>query len=275
MGKDPDSGRPYHLIAAEGHLHELREKAGRQLTQAIQQRRWTQTQAARYLEVSQPRMSDLMRGKTEKFSLDTLVKMAFALDRSVRLEIAQEPYQRSRSLHDEAILQEARDKVEYYTRLLQDEPDNPLFHSRRAWAHHLLGNWEQALADYDRCLQLEPDRPGPYMNRILSLRHSGRLHEALEACHDYERRFPEDGIHQNRALIYMDLGLWTEAERDLNAAVARDPNRPGPWTNRAYYYRQQGRLQEALADYRQALEVDPTSDKLRSSVQELQELLEL
>lgn len=35
----------------------------------------TQEQAARLLGVSQPRISDLMRGKIDRFSVDTLVKL--------------------------------------------------------------------------------------------------------------------------------------------------------------------------------------------------------
>lgn len=270
---DPDRGRPYHLIAAEGHWMDLRERASRQLVQAIRLRDWTQTQAARYLDVSQPRLSDLMRGKTEKFSLDTLVKMAFALDRSVRLEIGQGPYLRSRDCGEDAVLKEACEKVEHYTQLLQDEPENPLFYSRRAWAYHILKDWARAIADYDRCLELDPERPGPYMNRAITLKSAGRLHEALEACHEYERRFPEESIHQNRALIYWELGLYVEARRDLDAAVARDPNRPGPWTNRARFYRERGCLREALADYLRAQQVDPTSEHIGSQVNELQQLL--
>jgi predicted XRE-type DNA-binding protein len=42
----------------------------------IERRSLTQTRAATLLGVTQPRVSDLMRGKLELFSLDTLVEMA-------------------------------------------------------------------------------------------------------------------------------------------------------------------------------------------------------
>ena len=80
-------------------------------------------------------------------------------------EIGQGPYLRSRDCGEDAVLKEACEKVEHYTQLLQGEPDNPLFYSRRAWAYHLLKDWARAIADYDRCLELDPERPGPYMNR--------------------------------------------------------------------------------------------------------------
>lgn len=46
------------------------------LTEAIKLQEFTQTQAAEYFGVTQPRISDLMRGKIDLFSLDTLMDMA-------------------------------------------------------------------------------------------------------------------------------------------------------------------------------------------------------
>lgn len=46
------------------------------LTELIRQQGMTQAQAASLLGVTQPRVSDLMRGKINLFSLDTLMDMA-------------------------------------------------------------------------------------------------------------------------------------------------------------------------------------------------------
>lgn len=45
------------------------------LTAHIKRHGLTQSQAAALLEITQPRVSDLMRGKIELFGLDTLVNM--------------------------------------------------------------------------------------------------------------------------------------------------------------------------------------------------------
>jgi predicted XRE-type DNA-binding protein len=47
-----------------------------QLRLVIEQREWTQVEAAKVLGISQSRVSDLMRGKWDKFSLDMLVTLA-------------------------------------------------------------------------------------------------------------------------------------------------------------------------------------------------------
>lgn len=58
---------------------------------ALQQRvgTWkvTQSEAARRLEITQPRLNDLVRGRIAKFSLDTLVNLATRADIHVRLRI--------------------------------------------------------------------------------------------------------------------------------------------------------------------------------------------
>lgn len=45
------------------------------IEQRIKEEGWTQTEAAARLHVTQPRISDLLNGKINKFSLDALVNM--------------------------------------------------------------------------------------------------------------------------------------------------------------------------------------------------------
>ena len=53
----------------------------------IEKRRLTQAQAARQLGVSQPRVSDLMRGKLHLFSIDTLVTLLSAAGLRVEMKV--------------------------------------------------------------------------------------------------------------------------------------------------------------------------------------------
>jgi predicted XRE-type DNA-binding protein len=46
-----------------------------QLTKIIKARALTQAAAAKLLDVTQPRISDLMNGKIERFSIDSLIEM--------------------------------------------------------------------------------------------------------------------------------------------------------------------------------------------------------
>ena len=60
-----------------------------ELTELIEKRGWTQTEAATIMEVTQPRVSNLVRGRIDLFSIDTLIAM---LDRAgVGVEVTTSP----------------------------------------------------------------------------------------------------------------------------------------------------------------------------------------
>lgn len=54
----------------------------------IRRKGMTQAEAAKKLGVTQPRISDLMRGKIDVFSVDTLIAMLAQIGLMVRLRIA-------------------------------------------------------------------------------------------------------------------------------------------------------------------------------------------
>ena len=66
------------------------------LTRLIEARDLTQAEAARVFGVSQPRVSDLVRGKIDLFSIDTLVDMLARAGMKVELTAKPAPKRRPR-----------------------------------------------------------------------------------------------------------------------------------------------------------------------------------
>jgi len=68
-----------------------------ELMQAIEARireeGWSQQQAAERFRVTQPRVSDLMRGKIEKFTIDTLVNMIVAAGLNIQVRVGVEDFE--------------------------------------------------------------------------------------------------------------------------------------------------------------------------------------
>ncbi|ABI59726.1 helix-turn-helix domain-containing protein [Nitrosomonas eutropha] len=60
----------------ESAIYTLRAELMSNLRKTIREREWTQETAAKTLGIGQSRVSDLMRGKWEKFSLDMLITLA-------------------------------------------------------------------------------------------------------------------------------------------------------------------------------------------------------
>ncbi|MES9831873.1 MAG: XRE family transcriptional regulator [Candidatus Thiodiazotropha sp. LLP2] len=66
----------------------LRTVLMREIVDIIESNHWTQKEAAKHLGVTQPRISDLQRGKLSLFSLDTLVNMVAATGGSIDMKVA-------------------------------------------------------------------------------------------------------------------------------------------------------------------------------------------
>ena len=72
---------------AQAENMKLRSALMMALEQRIRAQRWTQAETARRLSVTQPRVSDLLRGKIGLFGLDTLVNMVVAAGMRVEMQI--------------------------------------------------------------------------------------------------------------------------------------------------------------------------------------------
>ena len=73
---------------AEAENLKLRAELMRSLSAMIADSKMNQTEAADLMGITQPRVSDLMRGKIDLFSLDALVNMAAAAGRHVEMRLA-------------------------------------------------------------------------------------------------------------------------------------------------------------------------------------------
>jgi predicted XRE-type DNA-binding protein len=72
---------------AEAANLQLRSDLMIELRKRLDARGLTQARAARLLGVSQPRVSDLYRGKIDRFSVDTLVKLVGMTGADVTLKV--------------------------------------------------------------------------------------------------------------------------------------------------------------------------------------------
>lgn len=84
-----DVFRDLGFSAAEARNLRLRSELMTALRKYIEQEGWTQADAAKRLRVSQPRISDLTRGKISRFSLDTLVNLLTDAGIEVAVKIRQ------------------------------------------------------------------------------------------------------------------------------------------------------------------------------------------
>ncbi|MFE0135022.1 tetratricopeptide repeat protein [Streptomyces sp. NPDC059037] len=119
------------------------------------------------------------------------------------------------------------------------------------------GEYDRALVEYDRAVELDPAQERAYFGRGFT--HKLR-EEYAAALADLDRAYeldPDaDRVLALRGETHRLLGDFDAAIRDLDGAIERDPTDPMPWADRGVARHALGRNEEALADLDRAVELD-------------------
>ncbi|MBR4905216.1 MAG: tetratricopeptide repeat protein [Selenomonadaceae bacterium] len=121
-----------------------------------------------------------------------------------------------------------------------------------------LRDYEAAIADYNKALEINPKFSWAYHNRALAY---GRLKRWDEAIADYGRALEIDknyvSAYNGRAWSYCQMGKFEEALVDANKAVELNPNDANFLDTRAGAYIGLKRYEEALSDLNRAIKLSP------------------
>jgi tetratricopeptide (TPR) repeat protein len=150
------------------------------------------------------------------------------------------------------------DAVVEYDRLLEDDPDNVAYLRDRAATQLLRGGYEHAVRDYDHLLEIkkEPDAD-LYYNRGCAHLAAGRLNEALSDFNkSVELNETWSLAYNNRGVTYARLAQYDKAIEDFSAAVKLEPGNKTAYRNRALAYKKLGEVRKAEADYQLVLQLE-------------------
>lgn len=120
------------------------------------------------------------------------------------------------------------------------------------------GEWQAALADYDRAIGLYPGYAHALCNRGAVLTELRRLDEALQS---YDRALAidagDDLAHYNRGLLLQHMRQWHAALAAYERAIALNPNSFLACFHRGNVLRELERWDAALASYERAIAIAP------------------
>jgi predicted XRE-type DNA-binding protein len=85
------------LDAREAEERLAKAELARVIRREIRERGLTQVRAAEQLGITQPDVSDLMRGKLARFSMERLERFLNALDMEVRIQVGPKPKDKERA----------------------------------------------------------------------------------------------------------------------------------------------------------------------------------
>lgn len=143
-----------------------------------------------------------------------------------------------------------------YERALKADPRHAKAHNNLALALVDLGRLEDAASHFEASLAVEP-RAEIYSDLGFTM---ARLNRPKEAFASYRKALELDpnsaSAHLNLAVAYVQAGKLGEAESHYRQAL---PGRPSAETHNGlgYVLARQDRTDEAYAEYRKAIEIDP------------------
>ncbi len=120
-----------------------------------------------------------------------------------------------------------RNSIDFWSHVIQKEPATlPFAYNNRGFAFAKKGMLQEAIADFDRAIALDPAFISPYINR---------------------------------GMFSGTLGRLEAAAADFTAAIALDPSNYQAYVNRGLTFAKMGEQERALDDYKTALALNPSS----------------
>ncbi len=139
----------------------------------------------------------------------------------------------------------------------------------RAKVYRALGKFEEALADVSRAVRADSDRF--YAWESLALRGDiykdmGKVQQAIDAYNaSSATKYNINPVTRKRGLLYLRIGEWKNAIKDLTTEIERDPSAV-KFLERAIAFDKSGDRENAAKDYKKVLSL--LEDKQPSSAQE-------
>lgn len=129
--------------------------------------------------------------------------------------------------------------------------ETPEAHLDRGDGHLAAREYDKAIAEYTRAIELKPDFAEAYNNRAYASYSkydgTGDPLADLNRAIALRPRFPH--AYNTRGCVYMAGGYTDKAIADFNQAIQLQPDYPRAYRNRANAYLRKGRIGLAIADF--------------------------
>jgi Flp pilus assembly protein TadD len=147
-----------------------------------------------------------------------------------------------------------------YRRGLEIAPDDSELRNALGWTLFQEGRTADAVPEYRRALTAKPDHAKAHNNLALALVELGQLDEAAKHFEASLELEPKAEIHSDLGFILAQLGRPEEALEHYRTALELDGNCASAHINLAVTLVQAGRFAEAEGHYRKALPARPTAE---------------
>ncbi len=193
-----------------------------------------------------------------------------------------------------AQLAEQQKAIDFYTKVIELEPQNVEVHISRAHLYRQTKNYQKAIDDFNKVIELEPQNVTAYLRRGGVYRQTKNYQKAIDDFNkviainqeiwayfrlaelyrndlkDYQSALstykqaivahPDSDIYTHRADLYKELKEYQKAIDDYTKTIENFPDNSGYYVLRGNIYLKLEKYKLAIADYTKAIEIFPKSE---------------
>lgn len=129
---------------------------------------------------------------------------------------------------------QAKDDIKDLDKAIAFEPDDTYYYSLRISRYKYLKQYENALADYEKLIELEPEEEEFYLEMAYCKYNTDKFAEAIEEIDAYLKMVDgsgDDFLYQTRGNANYELGNFENALKDFSKSLVLKE------TAESYYYR--------------------------------------
>jgi len=149
-------------------------------------------------------------------------------------------------------------KIKFFSEAIQIDPNYSYAYAHRASVYDDLGQYQNAMRDYDQAISLDSNFTQAYVNRGVIYHKIGKYQEAISNFNHAIKVDPNIAeAYNDRGTSYRELGNYDNALKDYSQAIKLDYNNAIFYCSRAIIYRKINDLDNAMEDLRKALSINP------------------